>query len=592
MKLISLQIFPKGIKGLSSKEFFFADEITQLFGPNGCGKTPLIQAIVFCLGYPSVFRDEIYNRCDFVTLKFKIGVTFYEVSRLFSKDTDITLLESNGSKQNFFNEKDFTDYLFSIFNLKSGNLVTTSSKLGYPYMGSLLPIYYLDQDEGYSDFYIPPDRFIKDQFSEMMRIAFNLPIKNPFDDKKERIVAKEELDFYDRLVNERSRELELAKAESELSDEDAENAENEIISIEAQLKSYRNSTLRTDDGNDAIQKIINGNLRNIHQIELELNEISSILSSKAKIIDEINVEINTLSLNEDARRVFMSFSEICGSTNCSLFSSTSESYGKNLLYLRDQIKDLERNAKFESDREGLLKIRREDFLKQNIELEKSIKKSETSDDISAIVEIVSALKNKAFSLQVKLSDRKKITTLQKRYFETIIKRDQALDKYESFSSEKSFNPSLIKLRSELKACFIKWLTILGTKNISFDIGYKDDFVPILGAENVTQLKGSTKVRVVLAYHAAIVELLAKRDDTLLKFLILDTPKQHEINNDDLNKYMSELKKISRDLGFQVIFSTTEYRYQIGENDKEWIPEEPGLEQNMFLKESSMQINDN
>lgn len=588
MKLKSLQIFPKGINGWSSDEFYFGSEITQLFGPNGCGKTPLIQSIVFCLGYPSIFRDEIYNRCNHATLKLEINGRNYEISRIFSRDTDITVVDSGGTHQRFYNERDYTDYLFELFNFKSGNLVSTSNKLVMPYMGSLLPIYYLDQDEGYTEFYVPPDRFIKDQFSEMMRIAFGLPIKNFFDEKKDKILAKEALDFVDKLVNERSRELALAKAESGMSEEEVESTEREIAVLEAQLQSYRNSDVKRDDANDAIRRLLNNNFKKVYEIDAELKEADSRIRSKTKIIDEINVEINTLSLNEDARRVFLSFEEICNSPSCSLFARTSESYGKNLLYLRDQIKDLERNSQVEQNRETALKIRRNELLQQNVELEKTLTEASSQSDVSSIVDTISSIKNQIFALQLKLADRKKIAALERRYFDTIIKRDLALDKYESFSKERNSNPSLIKIRADLRTAFIRWLTILSTKNISLDISYKDEFTPSLGPESVSQLKGSTKVRVVLAYHAAVIELLASRKHTVLKLLILDTPKQHEINSDDLNKYMLALKEISKQLGVQVIFSTTEYRYIPGANDREWVPKELGEEQNMFFRTNRLQ----
>lgn len=586
MKLISLQIFSKGLNGWSSEELHFGREITQLFGPNGCGKTPIIQSIVFCLGFPSIFRDEIYHRCNHVTMKLEIHDKNYVVSRIFSRDVDITVIDSAGGHQNFYNERDYSDYLFELFNIKSGNLVTTASKLGSAYMASLLPIYYLDQDAGYGDFYVPPDRFIKDQFSEMMRMVFGLPIKNFFDEKKDRILAKEALDFADKLVNERSRELSLAKIESGLTEEEVESTQRELAILESQLQSYKNSDIKRDDANDALQRLITSNFRKIYDIDAELKDTDFRIRSKTKIIAEINVEINTLSLNEDARRVFLSFEEICKSPTCTLFATTSESYGKNLLYLRDQIKDLERNAQIEGNREILLKNRRADLLQQNSELEKAQTESVRGSDASSLVETISTLKNQIFSLQIKLADRKKISALEKRYFETIVKRDTALDKYESFSSEKISNPSLIKIRSDLRVAFIRWLGILGTKNISIDITYKDDFTPVLGPETVVQLKGSTRVRVVLAYHAAVLELLASRDDTVLKILVLDTPKQHEIASEDLNRYMLCLKQISKKSGIQVIFSTTEYHYEVQDGDEEWIPKEPGEEQNMFFHAGS------
>ncbi len=61
MKLINIQIFPNNQLGWRSDLLRFGDNITQLFGPNGCGKTPIVQSIAYCLGYPSVFRNDIYD---------------------------------------------------------------------------------------------------------------------------------------------------------------------------------------------------------------------------------------------------------------------------------------------------------------------------------------------------------------------------------------------------------------------------------------------------------------------------------------------------------------------------------------------------
>ncbi|WP_259663639.1 ATP-binding protein [Shewanella algae] len=47
--------------------------MTQLYGPNGCGKTPLVQSIAFCLGFPSIFRNDIYNHCSHVELNVEFG---------------------------------------------------------------------------------------------------------------------------------------------------------------------------------------------------------------------------------------------------------------------------------------------------------------------------------------------------------------------------------------------------------------------------------------------------------------------------------------------------------------------------------------
>ncbi|RMU25494.1 AAA family ATPase [Pseudomonas avellanae] len=50
MKFESLEIIQNNPDGWRSGELEFGEAITQLYAKNGSGKTPLIQAIMFCLG--------------------------------------------------------------------------------------------------------------------------------------------------------------------------------------------------------------------------------------------------------------------------------------------------------------------------------------------------------------------------------------------------------------------------------------------------------------------------------------------------------------------------------------------------------------
>ncbi|MEY0608338.1 AAA family ATPase [Providencia rettgeri] len=176
MKLLSL--FLKGRKniGLESDELIFGKEVTELYGPNGSGKTPLIQSIIFCLGYPCKFRDEIYRSCQYARLKFEIDDKIYISEREFSNEFILNLY-FDGVVNRFYNELDYSKFIFDLLNINSPSLITTQKKQTYPYLSSILPIYYLDQDSGFSRYYNAPANYIKDQFSEMLRLIFQLPEK-------------------------------------------------------------------------------------------------------------------------------------------------------------------------------------------------------------------------------------------------------------------------------------------------------------------------------------------------------------------------------------------------------------------------------
>ena len=583
MKLVSLQIFPVGQKGWQSELLQFGNNITQLFGPNGCGKTPVVQSIAYCLGYPCVFRNDIYEHCNYAILEVDTNKGKLKLKRVYSRSVDIEVTEPNGDKQRYLDEKDFSLFLFDWLGFNTSNLVTNSNKVTTPYLASMLPIYYLDQDDGYSKFYCPPNNFIKDQFSEMMRMIFHLPVKNSFDAKKEKFRAKENLDYLDKQVEVAARKVDIAKQSITSNSKSGEGLSNEISRLETELEELKSSGASHDDSIGVLDRLISTHRNSIRDVSIEISELSKRTNGIAQIIHEINTEIETLNLNEEARRVFLSFSEICGAEHCGLFSTSSDSYSKNLLYLKDQIKDLERNAvtdrvkveQLESQKHELKKIVESIVDERN----QSIKKSE----MSALVDAISELKNQIFELQNQRSDIEKVESLEQKHFEVIRKRGQALEKYQSFSTDRASIPGLIKLKADLRQYFLNWLDVIHTSNISHDITFKDDFTPILGKETISQLKGSTRIRAVLAFHAALLELMAEHDCLSFRFLILDTPKQHEIHNDDLNKYLLELKKLCGANNIQVVFSTTEYHYSSDDQDKEWNPKYPGEEQNMFLE---------
>jgi hypothetical protein len=123
MKLISISIFPSGESGWRSDLLTFGENITHLFGPNGCGKTPIMQSISYCLGYPSVFRNDIYENCAYVELKIETEKGYLTIKREYSREVDIEVAEPGGSKQRFFDENEYSRYLFEWLGVQTPNLI-------------------------------------------------------------------------------------------------------------------------------------------------------------------------------------------------------------------------------------------------------------------------------------------------------------------------------------------------------------------------------------------------------------------------------------------------------------------------------------
>jgi hypothetical protein len=118
--------------------------------------------------------------------------------------------------------------------------------------------------------------------------------------------------------------------------------------------------------------------------------------------------------------------------------------------------------------------------------------------------------------------------------------------------------------------------------VSRDVHVDSDFGVNFGGERITQFTGSTVLREILADRTAAIEIYTEHKKNRFRFLILDTPRQQDIEAADLGSYVAALKELAVANDVQITFSTTEYHYDGTTGDREWVPEFPGAEQDMFL----------
>ncbi|BCV46608.1 hypothetical protein [Shewanella algae] len=262
--------------------------------------------------------------------------------------------------------------------------------------------------------------------------------------KKSKLTAKYNLELLDKRVNASEAKLRLANDSVKLISKNYKEINHEIFNLEQELESLKSSGATHDDSLIALDRLINSNRKEIRRLTNEIYAIEVRASGINQIVHEINTEIETLNLNEEARRIFLSFNEICGSGSCGLFSSSSRSYSKNLLYLKDQIKDLHRN----SDKD---KARLENLNQQKVQLESVIasiiderNKIAGKSEMSALVDSISEIKNRIFKLSSQRDELESLIELENKHISIIRQRDSALEKYQSYSAEKKHLPSLLK----------------------------------------------------------------------------------------------------------------------------------------------------
>ena len=121
----------------------------------------------------------------------------------------------------------------------------------------------------------------------------------------------------------------------------------------------------------------------------------------------------------------------------------------------------------------------------------------------------------------------------------------------------------------------QWLLTLGTKNTK-TAHFDSDFVlTVDGAKfsTTTHQSGSTRTRIVLAFHAALLEVSLARGGNHPGWLLFDAPKQHELSQKDFDAYTERLELVSaKHPGrVQVVFSVADLKTQFQAGDEVWMP---------------------
>ena len=573
MKLIELKV-EKNINGLGSDTYSFGKRLTHLSAKNGSGKTPLIHFAMYALGLPIDFRDLLYEKCKSVKLLVENDDSMISIERTIDKKVFFirTINMKSQEQEEHTDEKSFSTFLFRILSKNVPVLTDKGAKPTQPYMSSYLPLFFLNQNTGYHKPYTPPRDFIRDQCAEMIRFCLDLSPKHLYDKKKKEFDLKSELNKVE--TNIKATEDLLSKLYKEDNKEsDLSSISERISALTKQLEDLKSSSETRVSISKGFEQLINDKKQDLMMVKSAISSISQRVNGFITVKKELETEINTLNLNQEAKMAFESFSEICANKSCGLFSASQDHYVKNLFYLKDQLKDIDttvESLKSELDSKNKLYNKLDSDYKILLEDDSlSLHRDETTQ----VVEIVRKLTLELIELEHDKSFKESINEKEVDLTKLIFKKDKAIDDLELLKkSGASSNPKLIRYRQQLNEKAQFWLKTLNTKNIPETIEFDHDFTLTMGSEKIKQFDGSTRARIVIAYHTALFELIMKETRNNFRFLVLDTPKQHELEHQDLDEYIKVVSKLADELNFQVIFSSTEYDSDLSNRDTVWKPQ--------------------
>jgi len=574
MRLIELSIQPIKETGWGSRLLTFAGDVTQLYGPNGCGKTPVIHSIAYALGYPVRYRDDIVKHCDSVTLKVVHADNEITIIRKIDK-TKFHIschLSNEDYPRNFYNERDMSKFIFEFLEMPELALTSISNEPVYSYISTFLPLFYVDQDSGYTSDYKAPANFIKDQYAEMLRMSLGISPKHSYEDKKNLFERKADLDAINMEIVRTGRFLDKLVEQAGTSLQGGAEIGRKIELLSGELDQLRSSHDATSSIDSVISSQINEKFTERRAVNSNIRDLENRILDFNKIKEEIETEINTLSLNEESRRLFSSFNDICANPGCLLFLNSSESYGKNLLYLRDQMKDLDRNSAYQEKR--LVEFQEQSNSLENhiYALRRSMDQAKDSETSGNLVNTISELTRSIIDLQRDKEIAIQVDEERASLIELTNRRELLQNDVASLTSgSNSIDLRVTEFRAQYRAKLVEWLDILSTRNVSRNITIDSDFNVLFGSEGLSQFSGSTLLRTVLALKAAFFEIYLSKGNSPIEFMIFDTPRQQDIEAEHFAAFVSKLKSLVSGGSAQIVFSTTVYHYENQNDDVEWTP---------------------
>ena len=567
------------VSGEIGCEYEFGD-VNVLLGDNNSGKSTLMKLILFSLGAPiSSFIDEISQKklCNNVTLEvtLKNGRSIRIIRKLPVSDAFlVTPVKSEEEIVNdeitVFNAEEFSDFLLESEGYSTEKIAYTKDKMASFRFYFLLRALYVDQDTsahsilsdlnmGQEYFTSQPiikksivEKMLGKDNSELQRIRIAIQELN-----KENTSLAAEVSF----LKEQKEKLEDAynyewkKLDAELlkiSEEKEMLADAEYEQL-SKVRTVNNSQCSTELV--LKQKMLKEKIENDQILKLEISDLENILKSLNEDVLALNFKIAAKDILEELPILYCPncLSELSEDTvarglceNC--HKKTTEEKILNNATLKKTLNDSILEA------QELLVVKR-NVLHQNIveidRLEKEIQKektrlfSESQIERNLIQESINDIKQRLEYLIEKES-------VLKQYRKSKNDLDIAKEKKKAISESLKENKELL-LTADSKATtamrhydafkkmFSDYLKVLFAEidKCSLD----ENYMPLIDDTKMTAVSSaSLKVAIRITYILALLNSNCEEDGTHVGFLLLDSPKDKDLDDFRFEKYLGIIGK--------------------------------------------------
>jgi len=577
-RLESFRYIPTVVDGWETPELPFGALFTAVQGDNGSGKTPIMKGIMMALGHELLLPPDILQHCSQAQLKLKVDGETITLTRNLRADFEL-LVEGGAEPEVFLSPRAYARWFAELLGtelreLTSKGATPTARSL---YANLIVPAFWVDQDNGWTVAYFTPaeKNFIADQRQEVIRFLTGLPARHPFRDKSEYDRLKEIADRTERFV-------EMQRYAVDRLRDNGQFVDGEEVELE-----LRRDALRADlDSNgqtiEAVRSIAGFFEQDIFKLERDLAELRARAAGLARrkgqlalALSELSGEVEILGANVQASELLRGF---CGQDGCQMFAGSEHSYGRALLYLKDQIKDLKVSDRDVTRDERVLSEEIADIEGQIADRRRAREEALSASPEAQLMTKLNALTRELVAVQVRLAAYQQLAVEQQKFERLLDKREQdnaAVNAARQRGGKVETDP-VIDVRQQLTDTMQRWLRTLRTKNIRQPATFDEDFNPVIDGVKfsaTSHQSGSTRTRIVLAFHAALLEVALNRGGNHPGWLLFDAPQQQELDQRDFAAYAEQLKLLTERFPgrVQLVFSVADLKTHFEATDEVWLP---------------------
>ncbi|MEJ1961769.1 MAG: hypothetical protein WDO56_09555 [Gammaproteobacteria bacterium] len=547
---------------------------TAVQGDNGAGKTPIMKGVMQGLGHEVELPPEIVARCESAEITLSVDGRDVVLERLLGPEFELRVKDGE-ERTPFTNQAEYAQWFTRLFHAEPPELTTKQSQSSPLYANVLLPAIWVDQDHGWTtDYWTPPNRnFIQDQRQEVIRFLLGMPPRHPFRGRAAFDIAKDTLERTEKALDLQRFVVERLRTNEGLRD----NEEPELLERRAGLREQLDANRSALEAIRSTTAFFDNQIADLEDQRARLlrrqNAVSERKGQLNLVLSELDGEEEVLTANVQATDLLRIF---CAREGCQMFSTSERSFGRSLLYLKDQIKDIKMSDRSLS-RDMTAIADQLGTLDAALATKRAERYAAVDDSPQRSMSVkLTSLTKQLVDVELRLAKSQQYSAEQKKFERLLDQREQASTAVDELRPKRGKAVALVDdVRQMLSDSIQTWLVTLGTQNTK-SASFDSDFVLYVDGQKfsiTTHQSGSTRTRIVLAFHAALLDVALKRGGNHPGWLVFDAPKQHELSQKDFDAYTDRLVRLAAAYPgrVQVVFSVADLKTQFEVGDEVWAP---------------------